>query len=74
MNNSSDLEDFENRELEGIKGCPLQRSAARCVFILRFIKGVPGFFTCLYMSGEVYDFYSFSPEYFGCTLVYINMK
>jgi hypothetical protein len=47
MNNSSDLEDFENREYESIKGCPLQRSVALCVFILHFIKGVTAFFTCV---------------------------
>jgi len=43
MNNSSDLEAFENRESKGIKGCPLQRSVAPCVVILRFIKGFPAF-------------------------------
>jgi hypothetical protein len=52
MNNSSDLEAFENRESEGPKGCPLQRSVAPCVVILWFIKGFPEFLTCVYSDKE----------------------
>jgi len=52
MNSSSDLEAFENRESKGIKGCPLQRSVAPCVVILRFIKGFPAFLTYVYLVKE----------------------
>jgi hypothetical protein len=52
MNNWADLEAFENRESEGIKGCPLQRSVARCVFILHFIKGFPAFLKCVYLDKD----------------------
>lgn len=54
MNNSSDLEAFENRESEGIKGCPLQRSVAPCVVILHFIKGFPAFLTCVCLDKETH--------------------
>jgi hypothetical protein len=54
MNNSLDLEAFENGESEGIKGCPLQRSVAPCVVILRFIKDFPEFFTCVCLGKETH--------------------
>jgi len=56
MNNSSDLEAFENRESEGIKGCPLQRSVASCVVILHFVKGFPALLTCVCLDKETLSY------------------